>query len=121
ACVEPGARLVGPVQLGPGVHVESGATIVGPSSIGPDSTVCRNALVSRSAVWSECVVGEGAVVHGCIVGDEAVVPPRTRLFNRVHPHQRRGVVAPRPGTHPPMSTPLPSLRREPAAPTCAAV
>jgi NDP-sugar pyrophosphorylase family protein len=43
AWVEPGARLVGPVQLGPRVRVQSGATIVGPTSIGAESTVGRNA------------------------------------------------------------------------------
>jgi mannose-1-phosphate guanylyltransferase len=84
AWVEPGARLVGPVQLGPRVHVHSGATIVGPTSIGPESTVGRNALVARSVVWNRCEVGEGAVVHGCVVGNDAVVAPATRLFNVVH-------------------------------------
>jgi NDP-sugar pyrophosphorylase family protein len=121
AFVDPAARLVGPVQLGPGVRVERGATIVGPTSIGPDSVVCRNALVSRSAVWSECVVGDGAVVHGCIVGDEAVVPSRTRLFNAVRAHEGRGPVAARPGSRLPASTPLSSLRPEPPPPMHAAV
>jgi hypothetical protein len=67
------------------------------------------------------MVGEGALVHGCIVGDEAVVPARTRLFNRVHPHERRGPAAARPGSHLPVSASLPPVRPEPAPPTCAAV
>jgi NDP-sugar pyrophosphorylase family protein len=83
AWVEPGALLVGPVQVGARARVQAGATIVGPTSIGAESTVCRNALVARSAVWSGCMVGEGSVVHGCIVGDGAVVPPVARLFNNV--------------------------------------
>jgi mannose-1-phosphate guanylyltransferase len=88
AWVEPGARLVGPVQLGPGVRVHAGATVIGPTSIGADSTVGRNALVARSVAWSRCVVGEWSVVHGCILGDDAVVPPLTRLFNVVRSQQQ---------------------------------
>ena len=88
AWVEPGARLVGPVQLGPRVRVQSGATIVGPTSIGAESTVGRNALVARSVVWSRCKVGEGSVVHSCVVGNDAVVPTSARLFNVVRPEER---------------------------------
>jgi NDP-sugar pyrophosphorylase family protein len=84
ACVEPGARLVGPVQLGAGARVQAGATIVGPTSIGPESNVGRNAMVGRSVVWSRCALGDGAMVHGCVVGDDAVIFPGTRLFNAVH-------------------------------------
>jgi mannose-1-phosphate guanylyltransferase len=84
AWVERGARLVGPVQLGARARVLAGATIVGPTSIGAESTVGRNALVSRSVVWSRCAVGEESVVHGCVVGNDAVVAPATRLFNVVH-------------------------------------
>jgi NDP-sugar pyrophosphorylase family protein len=83
ATVEPGARLVGPVQLGAGVRVEAGATIVGPASIGAESTVARDALVACSAVWSRCAVGAGSVVHGCVLGSDAVIAPSTRLFNVV--------------------------------------
>jgi mannose-1-phosphate guanylyltransferase len=83
AWVEPGALLVGPVQVGARARIQAGATIVGPTSIGAESTVSRNALVARSAVWSRCTVGDGAVVHGCVVGDGAVVPPVARLFNNV--------------------------------------
>jgi carbonic anhydrase/acetyltransferase-like protein (isoleucine patch superfamily) len=85
AVVAPGARIVGPVQLGAGAVVEAGATIVGPASIGPDSTVARDALVARSVLWRGCVVGAAAVVHGCIVGSGAVIPAATRLFNAVRP------------------------------------
>jgi NDP-sugar pyrophosphorylase family protein len=87
ARVEPGALLVGPVQLGAGVRVETGATVVGPTSIGTDSSVGRNAVVARSVVWSRCGVGEGSMVHGCVVGNDAVIPPGTRLFNVVRSHE----------------------------------
>ena len=85
AQVEPGAHLVGPVQLGPGARIEAGATVVGPASVGEGSTVGRNALLARSAVWSGCRIGEGAVVHGCVLGNGAVVAAGRRLFNAVRP------------------------------------
>jgi mannose-1-phosphate guanylyltransferase / phosphomannomutase len=96
AQVAPGARLVGPVQLGPGARVEAGATIVGPTSIGHDSTVGRNALVARSVIWSHCAVGERSVVHGCVMGSEAAVHPGSRAFNLVVPHApgRRALAGP---------------------------
>src|SRR5262249_53904552 len=80
ARVEPGARLVGPVQLGAAAYIEAGATVVGPTTIGEGSVVRRDALVARSAVWRRCVVGPASVVHGCIVGDDTVVAPGLRLF-----------------------------------------
>jgi NDP-sugar pyrophosphorylase family protein len=86
ACVEPGARLVGPVQLGPGVRVQAGATVVGPTTIGAESIVGRNALVARSVVWSRCALGDGSVVHGSVVGNDVVLLPSARLFNVVRPH-----------------------------------
>jgi NDP-sugar pyrophosphorylase family protein len=95
AVVEPGARLVGPVQLGPGARVLAGATVVGPATIGPDSTVGRHALVARSVVWSRCVVSEGSVVHGSVLGSQVVLLPGSRLFNVVRPPQPAPVLAPR--------------------------
>lgn len=83
ATVEPGARLVGPVQLGAGARVLAGATIVGPTSIGDESTVGRDAVVARSVLWSRCTIGERSVVHGCVVGNDAAVPPDTTLLNVV--------------------------------------
>jgi len=87
AWVEPGARLLGPVQLGPRVHVQAGATIVGPTSIGADSTVGRNALVGRSVLWSRCQVGEGSLLQGCVLGNDATVPAISQLFHAVRPHE----------------------------------
>jgi NDP-sugar pyrophosphorylase family protein len=93
ASIEPGARLVGPVQLGTGARILAGATVVGPTTIGPYSTVGRNAMVARSVVWSRCVVGEGSVVHACVLGHGAVVPAGSRLFNVVRSQPRMATLA----------------------------
>jgi NDP-sugar pyrophosphorylase family protein len=94
ACVEPGARLVGPVQLGAGARVAAGATIVGPTSIGPGSTVGRDAVVSCSVVGRRCVMAEESLLHACVMGDDAVVPSWARLFNAVNPPASAAGLAP---------------------------
>ena len=76
AVVASGARLLGPVLLGPGVSVASGATVVGPASIASGSTVGRNAVVSRSVLWSGCRVGDEAFVDRCMLADGAAVGTR---------------------------------------------
>jgi NDP-sugar pyrophosphorylase family protein len=93
ALVEPGAKLVGPVQLGAGALVRAGATVIGPTTIGPGSTVGREALVARSVMWSRCTVSAGALVHASVLGDGAVIGPAARLFNAVHPHSAVPIAA----------------------------
>ena len=80
ATVDPGARLLGPVLLGPRVSVQAGATLVGPVTLGPGTTVGRGAVVSRSVVWSGCVVGEGAFVDRCMMADGSTIEPRKSAF-----------------------------------------
>lgn len=80
ARVDPTARLLGPVLLGPGVSVGAGATLVGPLSLGEASTVGRGAVVSRSVGWARCVIGEEALVDRCMLADGALVEPRRALF-----------------------------------------
>jgi mannose-1-phosphate guanylyltransferase len=75
ATVDPTARLLGPVLLGPGVAIEAGATLIGPVSIGPETTIARDAVVSRSVVWSQCVVGGRAFVDRSMLADRAIVEP----------------------------------------------
>jgi len=94
ARIEPGARLLGPVQVAAGARVESGATVVGPTSIGAGTVVARNALLACSTAWEDCLVGEGAVVHGCVLGDQAVVRPADWLFNVVRGRERSALPVP---------------------------
>jgi NDP-sugar pyrophosphorylase family protein len=89
AWVDPSARLLGPVLLGPGVSVHADAMLVGPVSVGPGTSVGRGAVVSRSVVWSGCVIGEGALVDRCMLADGAAVEPRKPLFATVRAAERR--------------------------------
>jgi mannose-1-phosphate guanylyltransferase len=90
ATVDPTARLLGPVLLGPGVSVGAGATLVGPVSIGPGTTIGRDAVVSRSAVWSRCVVGERAFVDRSMLADRAVVEAGGTVISAMRTRGHRG-------------------------------
>jgi NDP-sugar pyrophosphorylase family protein len=81
ATVEPGARVIGPVLLGPQVRIAAGATVVGPVSLGAGCEVAEGALVSRSVAWDRVSVGAGATVDHCVLADDAQVAPRERLLH----------------------------------------
>jgi mannose-1-phosphate guanylyltransferase len=92
AFVDPTARLLGPVLLGPGVSVRAGATLVGPVSIGSGTTVGEDAVVSRSVVWSRCVVGERAFVDRSMLADSAVVEPGGAVISAMRTDTHRPVL-----------------------------
>ena len=73
ARIDAGARLVGPVLVGPKCVVEAGAVIVGPTTIGAGCQVGRDAVVARSAIWSSCKIGAGSTVDDCVLADHAVI------------------------------------------------
>jgi mannose-1-phosphate guanylyltransferase len=83
ARVDPAARLLGPILLGPGVKVKADATIVGPASIGADSTIAERAVVSRSITWERCTVEENAFLDACVLADDAHVEPGADVFGSV--------------------------------------
>ena len=88
ASVDPTARLLGPVLVGPRSAVRAGATLVGPISIGEGTTVGKEAVVSRSVVWSDCIVGDRAFVDRCTLGDGARIEARKRVFSAVRMDHR---------------------------------
>lgn len=90
ASVDPTARLLGPVLLGPGVTVLAGATLVGPVTIGRGTRVGEAAVVSRSVVWADCVVGERAFVDRSMLADRAVVEPGGSVVSAMRTRGRRG-------------------------------
>jgi NDP-sugar pyrophosphorylase family protein len=81
AWVDPAARIIGPVLLGPEVRVGAGATVVGPVSLGPGCEVGERALVSRSVAWDRVSVRAGATVDHCVLADDAIVGPGERLLH----------------------------------------
>ncbi len=67
ARVAAGARILGPVMIGPDSRIEDGAVIIGPSVLGRQCVVCRRAVVERSVLWDKCVVRERARLDRCVV------------------------------------------------------
>jgi len=89
ASVDPTARLLGPVLVGPGASVAAGATLVGPVAIGPGTEVGCSAVVSRSVLWSECRVGSRSFVDRSMLADRAVVEPGSAVIHAVRTEARR--------------------------------
>ncbi len=81
AHVGAGARLIGPVMLGPRAQVHSGAIVVGPTTIGADSVIHAGAIISRSFVWERCVVRHNAIVDASVLADDSVVHSGERLVS----------------------------------------
>jgi mannose-1-phosphate guanylyltransferase len=81
ASVSPSARLIGPVLLGRNATVHARATVVGPASLGPGSLVGKDAVVSRSVLWSGCVVEDRAFVDRCVAAESAVVTAGESLLS----------------------------------------
>jgi NDP-sugar pyrophosphorylase family protein len=83
AVVADDAVFVGPVLVGPGVHIHSRAVLVGPTSIGREATIGTGVLVSRSAVWRRCVLRNQAVADRCILADDTVIAANAEAFRAV--------------------------------------
>jgi NDP-sugar pyrophosphorylase family protein len=99
ATVGLGARLVGPVLIGPHCRVMEGATLVGPTVLGSGCTVDPEAVVSRSVAWNRCMVGAQALVDASVLADDARIGAGFRLAGAVHvPPARHEVLAQRLGT-----------------------
>jgi NDP-sugar pyrophosphorylase family protein len=77
------ARFIGPVQIGPQCHIEEDAMIIGPATLGSGCSVGRQAVVSRSVLWSSCRVGAGAILDCCILTDGAEAGPEQALRETV--------------------------------------
>ena len=73
AAVDPAARLVPPVYVGPGATVAAGARVGSLAVIGAGARVGPDAVVESALVGAGAVVGAGAEISGSIVGEEAEV------------------------------------------------
>jgi mannose-1-phosphate guanylyltransferase len=70
--IEDGARLTGPVLLGPGCRLSAGAEVTG-SVLGPGCTVAGK--VTGSVLLDGARVSPGATVDGSLIGPQAMVEP----------------------------------------------
>jgi NDP-sugar pyrophosphorylase family protein len=95
ASVDPHARLLGPVLVGPDSRVMPGATAIGPVVLGTGCTVAIDAVVSRTVAWNRCLVGAHAVVDGCLLADDALVEANSHVAGEIRVAARRGVTLPR--------------------------
>lgn len=84
AHVDPAARLIGPVMIGPGVDIQGRAAIVGPCVIGQDSTVEAGAVICRSVLWDRCYVGPQAIVDRCVLTQDSCIEVGARAYKTVH-------------------------------------
>lgn len=73
AKVEPGARLLAPVLLGPDALVCAGATVGEGSVVSHAAVVERDAVVLGSFVSEGMIVGEGLVLRGQCANDSVLV------------------------------------------------
>ena len=71
ADVSEGARVAGPVWVGPGARIMWGADIEGPAWIGPGAVVGQFSVVRDSMVGAGAVVGTGSEVVRSYLGDGA--------------------------------------------------
>ena len=79
--VDPGARLVPPVYVGPGAVVEEGARLGSLAVLGAGSRLAARGIVENAVVGSRATVGAGCSVIGSIVGDDAELGAECELHN----------------------------------------
>lgn len=73
AQVAAGARLIGPVMVGPGTRLEPESIITGPSVLGSGCSVGHQSVVARSVIWDNCRIGTNTTVNQCLVASGAVL------------------------------------------------
>jgi len=79
--VDPGARLVPPVYVGPRAVVEEGARLGSLAVLGAGSRLAAGGVVENAIVGSRATVGAGCSVIGSIVGDDAELGSECELHN----------------------------------------
>lgn len=73
--VEPGAHIVGKVQIGPGTVVEAGAYIRGPAIIGANCSIRASAYLRGDVlIGDHCVVGNATELKNAVMLDGAAAP-----------------------------------------------
>ncbi|MBI2860636.1 MAG: NDP-sugar synthase [Chloroflexi bacterium] len=73
AVIDPGARLEGPVLIGPECVIAAGAHIRGPSVIGPQCRIAAGAAIEASVLWDNVTIGERSKVKTSIIASNCRV------------------------------------------------
>jgi len=81
AQVDPGAKLVPPVYVGPGAVVETGARLGSLAVLGAGARLEEGGVVENAVVGARTRIGRGAAVIGSIVGDDAELGAGCELRN----------------------------------------
>ena len=81
AQVDPRARLVPPVFVGPGAVVEEGARLGSLAVLGAGARLAKGGVVENAVVGARVQVGENAIVLGSIIGDDAELGAGCELRN----------------------------------------
>lgn len=81
--IHPRTVIQGPVYLGDGCVVQEGARLYGPLSLGPRTRVGRDSFLKRSILWEGAGTGEGACLSDTILGAGVQVSPGEQLEKEV--------------------------------------
>src|SRR5262249_38826908 len=82
--VEPGAQVIGPVELGAGSIVRSGSVVQGPVHIGANCEVGPHAvLLPGTAVRNHVRVEPFTLLSKCAVGSNVTIGSHSRVENAV--------------------------------------
>ncbi|MEW6251792.1 MAG: NDP-sugar synthase [Planctomycetota bacterium] len=73
ARVAAGARLLGPVMVGPASRVAAAASFVGPVVVGAGCRLESDCLVTDAVLWDRCTVGVGVRVEAAVLATGAAV------------------------------------------------
>jgi mannose-1-phosphate guanylyltransferase len=68
ADIHPGAQIVGPVVIGPGVTIERGARVIGPTVIGPGCHIGPECSIEGAVLWAGNTLEEGVVLRNSVLG-----------------------------------------------------
>ena len=79
--VDPGAKLVPPVYVGPGAIVEEGARLGSLAVLGAGARLARGGVVENAVIGARTRIGAGASVVGSVVGDDAELGAGCELHN----------------------------------------
>ena len=81
AQVDPEARLVPPVFVGPGAVVERGTRVGSLAVLGAGARLGAGAVVESAVIGAHVTVGAGATVVGSVIGDHAEIGQGCELRN----------------------------------------